>query len=410
METTKKRFVNLRRTEAVNPRFIILFFMVAIYPLVVVPNVWFSYYTTPRYIVLAFFAMAAVFFLYRDRIRFSHPVYLALVVFLILALLSTLMSSDPRVAFYGSDRCTGYSTYLLCAILFIFAAQSQQGERLLVAMVAGAAVLSGIAVLQYFGFNLVPNDPLDPLTGVYGTMGNQNWVGTYTVFILPASILFYLNHSGKFMFFVAILIYAALLVTLTRGVWLTFLIIFLLILGRYWPDQQMKKRLLKLILAFALITVILSQVNGGLMLQRVISIPGQITDASRLDNDAGSGRIGYWKETSKLLPDYWIFGLGADRLYTAHIVIAHQTVDKAHNVYLEMAVTMGVFTLLAYLNFLSYFLRKWKNDQDYFFAILVLSYIIQGLTNNDVIMVMPIFWIVLGLSMQKVNIITEKRV
>ncbi|KFI36142.1 hypothetical protein HY02_01825 [Peptococcaceae bacterium SCADC1_2_3] len=60
---------------------------------------------------------------------------------------------------------------------------------------------------------------------------------------------------------------------------------------------------------------------------------------------------------------------------------------------------MGLFALLAYLVFLSFFLRPGPNETGFVLWLMILVYLVQGLFNIDVVMIMPLFWIVLGMSL-----------
>jgi len=125
-----------------------------------------------------------------------------------------------------------------------------------------------------------------------------------------------------------------------------------------------------------------------------------VVSASHLEGQAGSNRLLIWTETLKLIPQNWAFGVGPDHLFYAGIVINDNTaVDKAHNIFLEIAVTMGLFALFAYMAFLFFFLRPGKTDHEFMYFIMIATYLIQGLFNIEVVTVMPLFWIVLGLSL-----------
>ena len=60
-----------------------------------------------------------------------------------------------------------------------------------------------------------------------------------------------------------------------------------------------------------------------------------------------------WKETIKIVPKYLIHGVGIDNfgnvLYGKPIRSTKFIFDKAHNEYLQILVTMGIFSLISYL-------------------------------------------------------------
>lgn len=263
-------------------------------------------------------------------------------------------------------------------------------------MIATAALVSYIALLQYLGLNFIPHyfhRGLHP----YATIGNRNFVGTYTVFILPAAIFFYLRSRKTFWLGCTALIYAGLLVSLTRGAWLALPLPFLILLLHFYKEPANRKYAGVLCLILLLATCLLAPLHDWLLLKRALSIDKEVTQAVHLADDAGAGRLYIWKEALKLIPENWAFGVGPDHL--AIEISPGRYADKAHNIYIEIAVTMGLFAFFSYLAFLSFFLRPWKNETGFLFFLMILTYLIQGFFNIDVVAVMPLFWITLGLSL-----------
>lgn len=67
----------------------------------------------------------------------------------------------------------------------------------------------------------------------YGTIGNPNFLGTYTSFMLPSAIVFYMKTNKKLWLLSIGLIYSGLVVSLTRGTWLAFGATFIIITFGY---------------------------------------------------------------------------------------------------------------------------------------------------------------------------------
>ncbi|MBC2478453.1 O-antigen ligase family protein, partial [Clostridium beijerinckii] len=88
------------------------------------------------------------------------------------------------------------------------------------------------------------------------------------------------------------------------------------------------------------------------------------------------------------------------------------TVDKAHNLYLQMALNYGVIALLAFLiitiTYLvdSFKLYAFKENYDLdkqkmlgaITSLGVLGYLVTGFFNDSVVSVAPVFWIVFGVG------------
>lgn len=156
--------------------------------------------------------------------------------------------------------------------------------------------------------------------------------------------------------------------------------------------------------------------EGNVYLLRVFSIADSAKQALHNDGDAGSYRWKIWQLALPLVGKYPLFGSGPDTLvyvfnqgaFRNFIHVKDALVDKAHNEYLQISITMGIPALLFYLGFLSTVLRSiwkaiWKSSGEKqlllagFFAILI-GYIVQAFFNISVVPVAPFFWFMLGMA------------
>ncbi|MCL0080735.1 O-antigen ligase family protein [Peptococcaceae bacterium] len=475
-ERQEKWYHRLAGANGSNLSYALLWLMIAIYPLLVIPNnVTYefillhpfmpetinlvpSYFYAPRYVLLAALAMLALVLLLVVKLspgqqqRRWERVPLAL--FLFFGCVATVMAASPQTAWFGTPmRWTGFTTDLFCVILFLLAWHTlnlPRIEKLLCWMSGAAAVVAVLAVLQYYGLNLVPHEEFRANFIAYGTMANPNFLGTYMVFTLPAAILIFLYRRRTWPWLLcSALIYAGLLVSLTRGVWLTGLLVYLVICACvfFWskkeknlPDNlaaettapgectlkecaggkkgisgrlncrlsglSAKKALVLLSIVFIIVTAVLVPARDGRLLGKAATMPGEMTAAVQLDQQAGSQRMFIWQETVRVWlsdPSITMFGLGPDHLIYMRIITPGESlVDKAHNIYLERAVTQGAGALLAYLVFLAavlYRLSRCGKGTGLILTAVIGAYLIQGLFNIEVIMTMPLFWIVLGMAM-----------
>ncbi len=373
----------------------VLIFMAALYPLVVIPGER-TGFTLPKYVALALAAAIVLYQIIHGRVKVKHPAIIPLGAFLAFALVSTLLASDQLNAWFGMYRFTGFCTYLFCIILFLLAADFPGPERIVKWMAASAALVSCIAVLQYLGFNFIPHY-IHRGFHAYATMGNRNFMGSYAVFILPAAIFFYLRSRKGFWLCCAALIYAGLLVTLTRGAWAALPVPLFILLFHFYKERKRRKAVWIICITLLLVTCLLAPFHDWKLIKRTSSIKDQVSMALKMDDGAGAGRFYIWKEAIKMIPAHWAFGVGPDNLD----IPLRPTLfaDKVHNIYIEIAVTMGLFAFISYLLFLSFFLRPWKNERGFLFFLMILTYLIQGFFNIDVVAVMPLFWITLGLSL-----------
>ncbi|MEG2379578.1 MAG: O-antigen ligase family protein, partial [Bacilli bacterium] len=114
----------------------------------------------------------------------------------------------------------------------------------------------------------------------------------------------------------------------------------------------------------------------------------------------GNGRLEIWKNSIPLVKKYWLVGSGLDtfaKVYEQENNIIH---DKAHNIYLQMLITNGFFSLFLYLSLLLIiFIKclKFKDPLVISLFIAFIGYSIQGFANISVINVAPYFFIIMGL-------------
>lgn len=399
--------------EPADIRFLILWFMVAIYPLIVVPHSYGiryplgwappSYFYAPRWCVLMVVGIITLGILIKDRVRLRKPVFIPLGLFAVFGLISTLLAKYPITAWVGSPyRFTGFSTYLACMLLFILASRTRQVERLLGCMVATASIVSLLALLQYLGINLIPHESFRKGMIGYGTMANSNFMGTYTAFIMPGALIRYLQTRKLPWLVGAAIIYIGLLVSLCRGAWLASLVGLAIILVFAIRKPEWRIPLVWFLGICLVTTLAVLPLRHTAVVKKAATVPSELTKVVNNNPRGGNKRIAIWQETLKLLPQVWAFGVGPDNLgYVLEVDMIEQNVDKAHNIYLDIAITLGIFTLAAYLAFLLFFLRQAKTGIGFSLLMMLATYLIQGMSNIDVVMIMPLFWSVLGLILAK---------
>ncbi len=133
-----------------------------------------------------------------------------------------------------------------------------------------------------------------------------------------------------------------------------------------------------------------------------------------------SGRGYLWSRTMPLLKKSILLGSGADTFTLAYPQQDYvnlynygfdgQIVTRPHNLYLQMGVQTGVFSLIAFLLFYAmYFISSirlyWKGTFDNFYSqagvsifMGTVAYMIAGLTNDSTITVAPVFWVLIGIG------------
>ncbi|NLJ77691.1 MAG: hypothetical protein GX325_10650 [Peptococcaceae bacterium] len=226
--------------------------------------------------------------------------------FAFLVVLSALCSPYIRIAFWGyPDRAEGAFAYLFYLLIFLVAANLLNAEidKKIIFYVAIAAGLlqSGIAISQFFGFDLlksalaqrlfIPPEYAEMVGDVefiftnkaYGTTYNPNYLGGYMAMILPMVFVRYLfARNGREMVFWLLALFvttAGFLAPTSIGAFVAvvavLLVFFLLTAGqirRYYP------KLLCALLIFVAVAGFSEMLSGGMISRKFISFYSRMQD------------------------------------------------------------------------------------------------------------------------------------
>lgn len=118
-------------------------------------------------------------------------------------------------------------------------------------------------------------------------------------------------------------------------------------------------------------------------------------------NGLGSGRISIWRHALKLVPRYFLFGCGIDNFgfaYKWHWDGIFY--DKAHNDYLQILITQGIYVFVTYMAILVWLFIKGIKSNNKLVWVLLLSFVgycVQSFTNISVVECAPYFYMICGL-------------
>lgn len=353
----------------------------------------------------------------------NKQVYVFIIIFFVLLLLSTINSISLKRSLPGrifwNEGFFAISCYI---ILFLIASKYYRFSKLhSILLAASAAVISIIGIFQYYGCDL-----LGGKNGfeVYATIGQHDMVGTYTVMVLPIAVFSYLYCKKLYRYFYLIaasLIYLCMLCSFARSAWVGFGVMLVLsVYLVYKHDKKVLLRYLKVLLIFFIITIIFNLLSNNRMLDRADSINKDFNSLiTRADNykSAGSQRIYIWEKALGIIPYKPLLGSGPDtfdlqvkKVYGYFIYdggidrsTAGAIVTKAHNEYLQIAVTLGIPALICYIFFLFNVFRQGFISLRFNKLLIPLlcsitAYMIQAFFNNSVIGVAPLIWIFMGIT------------
>lgn len=357
-------------------------------------------------------------------------ILLALVLFL-----SSLLSVDPAISLTGSlERQQGLAVQFAWLVLFAAVAMGARSparlRRLLLTLVLGSVPVVLYALLQLFAL-----DPLDwtsdSASPLLSTLGRSNFLASYLVMLLPltATLLLIwrreapahrLQQLGLAMLLLAQLL--CLLATMARSAWIAMTaatLVFALVHHFLFGSRRM--------LLAAVSAVIL--VAALLLLPRLSDITPERLEASpalshvagltQFDQGSAAARLTIWRFSGSLVRQRPWLGYGPE---TFHDVFAEihppqlvyyqgrgVTVDRAHNLWLDLAMSSGILSVMLFILLLLAVWRlagralktkphDWRGHLWTGLLAALTAYLVDQQFSFASIDVAMVFWLVLGLA------------
>lgn len=337
-------------------------------PFVVVPA-WYDAYYWPKVWLLYAAVASGTLALLRagggSWLRnLGAPIGAALGAWLASLAIATALSVNPLLSFVGEDyRYEGLLTWLAYGALAAVSAgvlRHPRRLRMVVGLIlAGAGVMSGLALLQHFGFTPVPEDLTRRGWGrAWGTTGSPLALGAYIVLLFPLVVALYAeSRRGRRVVFaaLAVALYAALLATDARAAWGA------LGLGLAgWGVAAGKAAVWRAARPLLLLGALCAAVTPAILFTGPPQNLEHVADAG-----SATSRWFLWRTSAPLVWERPVFGWGPDTLaqvYPAYrtpeflrvfprAAMEHIVVDRPHNDVLQQAIAAGLVGLAAYLWF-----------------------------------------------------------
>ena len=399
---------------------------VAIVTLLVTPYSTIDPINVPKLWVLLALAFGIVGALLLDFKPFFNegnwaPVIAAKLV-LVFMLIAMLLSNAPvtQQLFGTNGRNTGLLTYLSFVILFICSAVATNKsikKKFLIAFSLAIGINGFYGFIQALGKD--PQKWTNPYAPVIGTLGNPNFVSAFLGMgvALALSYLVSKNLDIKYrllsVLYILVALYDILKSDAQQGLIVSLLSVG--IVGYFLLKSKIENSVIrKGYLTFGFFAFLVG-VAGTLQKGPLASILYKPSITYRGD---------YWHAGIEMFKKKPVFGIGLDsygdwyrssRTLAATVRRGPSTVSNAaHNVYIDIAATAGVFALLAYLAVIflglraAYKIAKRTNEFDPFFVgifVAWIGYLIQSAISINNIALGIWGWVLPGLliSMERWN-------
>lgn len=362
----------------------------------------------------------------------------------IIGIISVLFSEYKMISLYGTRiRTEGLFSLVSYYVIFMAATvlKEKKYRRVLLYLFLGLGCLVAVlGAFQFFG-----TEEMSPyFTGMaYIPMRNPNFYGAFAVLFTGIAMGGYYiyaeepaetnccNRRSRLIWYVLVLFGYMSCISSSSSVTYVGLIM-MLFLYLYLEIASGRKSVLLflwLVLGLVAMMVLFNILRDGAVFSEFFSVGRQIEEEGSLFGDGvGTGRMLIWKQTLSLLPRFWLFGCGIELLiaycFEGSYNMGGIVFDRAHNEYLNLWITEGIFALVIYLVFLfalflpgiAMFMKKKKTgavrhvgDEVSKIALFAFfGYIAQAFFNISVVQVAPYFWMICGLLYSRKRNVNEE--
>ena len=314
-----------------------------------------------------------------------------------------------------AGRFEGFLTLFFYAVLFYASKEHMRlTHKNIRFFLSVQSLIALYAIAQFFKIDPLV-EYLNYTKGSYATIGNQNFLASWTLLILVIAVGFYMKYRKHIYVIFPALFFGALLASNTRGAWLALVVVGFASLY-FLRFKETRRYHIAAFCSFLLVLLTMNFLSESKIQKRTKTIKSEIN----INNEwAGSGRALIWKMSCDIIKEHPFFGAGPENLKEAlkqtknkrsHVYgkLTGHTVDKAHNDFLHIAAVSGLPALVLYLLFIALIFKEnissiMRLSTNSVIAFAVLAYAIQSLFNISVIAVAPLFWVLLGLFASQNN-------
>ncbi len=341
-----------------------------------------------------------------------------LCLFFIWACLSALFSFDKKIAFLGSEyRKEGVLSYLFYGGFIGLGAMIKNEKKYIILgnILLLTAIFAGI--INYLSTNLSLRLFLNlPYSGFFH---HPNHFGYFLDISIIISIILFLKNKSKifkiYYFVTYLFLLFILIINNTFGSYLAILFS-LVILLIYLIKNKFYKYGILIIVPFLILSCTLKTSNyennkvivfdNFIVLAydlRIIVKPqyGYLKkyepDKENIDS-VGSFRGGLWRNGLNFIKQKPIFGYGPDSLEREYNKV-NIYMDRAHNLIIQLAASVGIIGALLYFSSLIITLIKTYNKSKFNMAIslIILCYLISAMFGNSMYTISPYFMFLYGI-------------
>ena len=425
--------------------YIIIYLLFIMLPLTIFIKFYSTYFSALKFINVFFYdilwiiiPIEIVIYCYNlKKKKFKLSIFdFLLYALIILAMLSTNFAIDLTTSIWGAYlRNEGFLSIFSYYLLFLNCKSMITRDQ--IKKIINIFIIIGIVQFIFSILQVFVRGPFEAeiLNGIKymasGLNGNPNFLGSYLVLLISITTAMYLlEENSNYYLFVSILFFSNLILAASTGPFfaVVFVFVFLMIL------LGIKKKILWKKIGILFGSLIITFFATDALSERIFvdvyndklfngyTIKGDILNTLNIFNknmlssekqelieNYGSGRIIIWKNSLKIVKKNIWLGVGLDNFgyaYTNIVKPIGHTCDKAHNVYLQILATNGVFAFIIYLTLLGIIFFKGIKTKDNLTLVLFMGFVgysVQAFLNISVVTVAPFYFIIMGLLVNLLN-------
>lgn len=296
--------------------------------------------------------------------QFSKIGWLFLTLILIF-ILSTILSTQPYTSLWGSfNRMDGLLTWLYYFAFFVIVsgiARNKNNWQTIIKIAIPGIIIISIYALYKLWF-------IDDTSIIYraaSSLGNPVFLGGYLAISLPLALAYILSKKRsvfKIIFFLALILgITALFFTLSRGSWIAAFLAMLLVFCLHFYKYKRQIFNLKVIKVISVVSLFLVIIIASLCISLLNSPTSESWKNNIISITSIERRLHTWSIGLQAFKEKPIIGWGLENFKIAfnkyykpasgskHMSFRETHADRAHNEYIDMAVTGGITALIIYL-------------------------------------------------------------
>lgn len=369
-----------------------------------------------------------IFFTYKKGLYKKNIIHIFIILLVLFGVISTIFAINKKVSMFGfNNRDEGlFMIIYYLSILYLGSILDNNSKKMLVYFILITGLVQCIyAILQVYKVpfvNVIYNPQTDTVktaTGIKvvkylwatGFLRNPNFFGAYMLLCLCFSVGMFVDEklskkSIIYIFLITLFLYG-LLISNTTSVLVAFMLSLLYLFIYMIKNKYYKKILIGLLILFSTLSV--GYFTGKTTFVKDLhETGGQAIEISKgnVNERFGTKRIHIWRNTIKIVPKNILHGVGIDNFYFAfdgkplESPLKMEKYDKAHNEYLQILITEGIFALVTYLGMcliiVYWGIKDSFKNKNVLFILPVVGYLVHAFFSISVIEVSPIFYLAMG--------------